>query len=284
MRSALAAVSAKPLLSPSYSEMETIVYMCLILFAVDSHPQFPLVVIANRDEFYARPTRALQPWPEAPQLIAGKDLRAGGTWLGLTRNGRFAAVTNARDSAVPAQPLSRGKLTLDFLLADATPGDYAQRIAQAGHRYAGFNLLIGDRSGLYYCSNDPASPQRLTAGIYGIANAGLDTPWPKVENGKADLRAALQQSVEPGALLRIIADNSHYNAMPLPGISMEAMTEHLQATRFISSTSYGTRASTVLLVDRDATATVWEQGFGSGGVPKNLAQYHLQLDPLGQSV
>jgi uncharacterized protein with NRDE domain len=254
--------------------------MCLILLAVDSHPQFPLVVIANRDEFYARPTRALQPWPEAPQLIAGKDLRAGGTWLGLTRNGRFAAVTNARDSAVPEQPLSRGSLTLDFLLTDATPADYAQQIANAGHRYAGFNLLIGDRRELYYCSNDPASPQRLTAGVYGIANAGLDTPWPKVESGKADLRAALRQDIEPGALLRIIADNSHYNAMPLPGISMQAMTEHLQATRFISSTSYGTRASTVLIVDREVGATVWEQSFGSGGVPGDLTQHHWPLDPF----
>jgi uncharacterized protein with NRDE domain len=91
--------------------------MCLILLAVDSHPQFPLVVAANRDEYYARPTRPLQPWPEAPQLLAGKDLNAGGTWLGLTRNGRFAAVTNARDAHAPATPRSRGALTLDFLLA-----------------------------------------------------------------------------------------------------------------------------------------------------------------------
>ncbi|HSB97304.1 MAG TPA: NRDE family protein [Spongiibacteraceae bacterium] len=254
--------------------------MCLILFAVDSHPQYSLVVAANRDEYYARPTRALQPWPEAPQLLAGKDLNAGGTWLGLTRRGRFAAVTNARDGIAPAQPRSRGALTLDFLLSDATPRDYAQRVAHDGSSYAGFNLLIGDRSGLYYCSNGDTSMRRLDAGIYGIANASLDTPWPKVESGKADLSAALQGAIDPEALLRIIVDQSPPNAPPLPDMSGEAMTEHLQTTRFISSTIYGTRAATALLIGRDGIATVWEQSFDSGGVPGQLAQYQWQLDPL----
>ena len=260
--------------------------MCLILFAVDNHPQFSLVVVANRDEYYARPTRPLQPWPEAPQLLAGKDLNAGGTWLGLTRSGRFAAVTNARDAAAPPQPRSRGRLTLDFLLADISPAEYAQQVVRDGASYAGFNLLIGDRRGLYYCANATASPQRLGAGIYGIANASLDTPWPKVESGKADLSAVLQKGaalqgvVDPAALLRIIVDSSPQNALPLPAMSSEAMTEYLQTTRFISSTSYGTRAATVLLVGRDGIATVWEQNFGSGGVARELVQYRWQLDPL----
>jgi len=123
--------------------------------------------------------------------------------------------------------------------------------------------------------------QRLAAGIYGIANASLDTPWPKVASGKADLSAALQRSpVDPEALLRIIIDQSPPNAPPLPDMSSEAMTQHLQATRFISSTTYGTRAATVLLIGRDGVATVWEQSFGSGGVPGQLAQYQWQLDPL----
>jgi uncharacterized protein with NRDE domain len=219
-------------------------------------------------------------------LLAGKDLNAGGTWLGLTRSGRFAAVTNARDGIAPAQPRSRGALTLDFLLSDATPSDYAQQVAHDGPSYAGFNLLIGDRSALYYCSNGDTSMQRLATGIYGIANASLDTPWPKVESGKADLSVALQRSealqgtVDPEALLRIIVDQSPPNAPPLPDMSSEAMTKHLQATRFISSTIYGTRAATVLLVGRDGIATVWEQSFGSGGVPGQLAQYQWQLDPL----
>lgn len=260
--------------------METTDYMCLILLAVDSHPQYSLVVAANRDEFYARPTRPLQQWPEAPQLWAGKDLNAGGTWLGLTRSGRFAAVTNAREAAAPAQPRSRGRLTLDFLLGDDKPADYAARIAQEGAHYAGFNLLVGDRTGLYYCSNgEPAArgPLRLEPGIYGIANASLDTPWPKVESGKIDLRDVLRGEPTPQALLELVAAPAE-TAMPMPGLGMEAMTEHLQATRFINSSTYGTRASTALLVDRAGNATLWEQNFGSGGTRGQLSQFHWQLD------
>jgi uncharacterized protein with NRDE domain len=252
--------------------------MCLILFAVDSHPQFPLVVAANRDEFYARPTRPLQPWPEAPQLLAGKDLNAGGTWLGLTRNGRFAAVTNARDSNVPPQPRSRGALTLDFLLSDITPAAYAQQIWQQGSHYAGFNLLIGDRSGLYYCSNSEMPPQRLGPGIYGIANASLDTPWPKVESGKADLRSALQDDVDPAALLRILRDDPPA-AGAMPNHNQQEILEHVLATRFLRSANYGTRAATALLLNRNGNACVWEQNFASGGMPEQLSQYEWALDP-----
>ncbi len=260
--------------------METTDYMCLILLAVDSHPQYSLVVAANRDEFHARPTRPLQQWPEAPQLWAGKDLTAGGTWLGLTRAGRFAAVTNAREATAPAQPRSRGRLTLDFLLGTDAPADYAAKIAREGAHYAGFNLLVGDRTGLYYCSNgEPAArgPHRLAPGIYGIANASLDTPWPKVESGKTDLHDLLQDEPTPAALLELVAAPAE-TAVPLPGLSMEAMTEHLQATRFINSNTYGTRASTALLLARTGAATLWEQSFSSGGAPAQLSKFHWQLD------
>jgi uncharacterized protein with NRDE domain len=255
--------------------------MCLILLAVDSHPRYSLVVAANRDEYYARPTRPLQQWPEAPQLWAGQDLNAGGTWLGLTRSGRFAAVTNARDIEVPTQPRSRGRLPLDFLQGDTTPADYARRVAQDGAHYAGFNLLVGDPTGMYYCSNgEPAmrGPRRLEPGIYGVANASLDSPWPKVESGKADLRALLENAeLAPQALLDLIKTPAD-TAMPLAGLSMEATTEYLQATRFISSTTYGTRASTALLVERNGAVALWEQNFSSGGHAEQLSQFHWQLN------
>lgn len=259
--------------------METIDFMCLILLAVDSHPRYSLVVAANRDEYYVRPTRALQPWPEQPHLLAGKDLTAGGTWLGLTRSGRFAAITNARGAVAPPQARSRGALTLDFLLGDTTPADYVARIHGEGARYAGFNLLVGDRDGLYYCSNGEAGPRRLEPGIYGIANASLDTPWPKVESGKDDLRELLRRGPTPAALLEMIAAPATLHAQALPGMSMEVTTEYLQATRFISSPTYGTRASTALLIDRDGRATLWERNFGSDGVPGELARYEWQLEP-----
>lgn len=254
--------------------------MCLILLAVDSHPQFSLVVAANRDEFYARPTRPLQPWPEAPQLLAGRDLTAGGTWLGLTRSGRFAAVTNARDVATPLQPRSRGRLTLDFLLAADAAKNYAKKLDGEKTHYAGFNLLIGDRDELYYCSNDATPLRRLSAGIYGLANASLDTPWPKVVSGKAELQAALQRELDPAALLQILTDGGHASAAPLPTATDEITLEHLHANRFIRSATYGTRASTVLLINRNGAATLWEQNFSSGGAPGPLAKYQWQLDSL----
>jgi uncharacterized protein with NRDE domain len=189
-------------------------------------------------------------------------------------------VTNARETSAPAQPRSRGRLTLDFLLGADTPEDYAAKIAAEGAHYAGFNLLVGDRTGMYYCSNgEPAArgPKRLAPGIYGIANASLDTPWPKVESGKSDLRVLLRGEPTPAALFEIVATPAE-TAVPLPGLSMEAMTEHLQATRFINSSTYGTRASTALLLDRAGTATLWEQNFGSGGTPAQLSQLQWQLD------
>lgn len=257
--------------------------MCLILFAIDSHPRYPLLLAANRDEYYGRPTRPLQPWPEQPQVLAGRDLTAGGTWLGLTRAGRFAAVTNVReDPTQPAWQHSRGELTTLFLLGDQSAADYTGEAHARGEHYAGFNLLVADANGLYYCSNrNGASPRRLDAGVYGLSNDTLDTAWPKVESGKRQLRDLLNGEPDPQSLLALLMDTHRPADARLPDTGIGLERERLLSSRFIASDIYGTRASTVLLIDSDGLATVWEQNFRSGGqADGDPRQYQWPLNQI----
>jgi uncharacterized protein with NRDE domain len=258
--------------------------MCLILFAVAAHPDYPLVIAANRDEHYARPTRPLQAWPEAPQLFAGKDLEAGGTWLGITRSGRFAAITNVREGA-PREPWqrSRGELTHDFLLGSGSVEEFAEFAHAQGENYAGFNLLLGDLSheanGLHYCSNRGVPPQRVAAGIYGLSNDRLDTPWPKVETGKRALRELLTRSPTQAALLDILSDRTQPPDSALPHTYLGVELERVYASRFIASPLYGTRASTALLIDSHGHVHIWEQNFDSNGRIGSLLKYDWPLQP-----
>lgn len=240
--------------------------MCLIVFAVDCHPRYRLVLAANRDEYYARPTRTLHSWPDAPHIIAGRDLEAGGTWLGITRSGRFAAITNVREGVRrAATQRSRGALTRDFLLGEESAADYAQRTFDDGAHYAGFNLLIGDGEAIYYCSNRGEKPRVLARGIYGLSNDSLDTPWPKVVGSKAELNVLIEREPTPAALLHILADTRKPLDAELPDTGVGLELERKYSTRFIASDEYGTRASTALLVDHDGTIEISEQNFGSGG-------------------
>lgn len=242
--------------------------MCLIVFAIDSHPRYRFVLAANRDEFYARPTQPLQAWPEAPHVFAGRDLEAGGTWLGITHNRRFAAITNVREGVrrTPSQR-SRGELTRDFLLGTQSAADYAQAVYRTGEQYAGFNLLLGDGASFYYCSNRGDAPRALSRGVYGLSNDSLDTPWPKVVGGKSELRALLECEPTPAELLRILADTRRPLDSELPDTGVGLELERRYSTRFIASAEYGTRASTALLVDSDGGVELSEQNFGINGAP-----------------
>lgn len=242
--------------------------MCLIVFAIASHPRFPFVLAANRDEFYARPAQPLHAWPDAPQVLAGRDLEAGGTWLGMTRNGRFAAITNVREGAQrSAMQRSRGELTRNFLLGTQSPSAYARQAHDEGAHYAGFNLLIGDGASIYYCSNRGDAPRALGSGIYGLSNDSLDTPWPKVVGGKADLRELLEHEPSTPALLDLLADTRRPADAELPDTGVGLDLERKFSTRFIASEQYGTRASTALLVDSGGGVEICEQNFGSQGAP-----------------
>jgi uncharacterized protein with NRDE domain len=224
--------------------------MCLILFAWRMHPRYRLVLAANRDEFHDRASETAGFWKDSPALLGGRDLESMGTWLGVTRTGRIAAVTNVRDGrvAVPPNAPSRGKLTRDFLCGDTPPARFAARASAHGQAYRGFNLLVGDHDELWWISNRGNGPRRLEPGLYGVANDLLDTPWPKVVAGKRALEGALR--VEP-SLDRLLAllddtDGPADDALPDTGVGLER--ERMLAPIRIVSAQYGTRCSSAVLV------------------------------------
>lgn len=240
--------------------------MCLILFSFQPSSDWPLILGANRDEFFARPSQFADYWLDAPNLLGGRDKVAGGTWLGITNDGRFAAVTNVRESSVASHfSRSRGEIPRDFLLSKCNPCHYLQRLNKVKNDYAGFNLLLGCLSGpspcLYYFSNrlgnssvDPSNTiepfKKLNPGVYGLSNHLLDTPWPKVHSGKHALCSLRSSGHDAHAEIRAILENDYVAAdedLPSTGIPLER--ERALSSRFISALAdYGTRTSTVLTV------------------------------------
>ncbi len=254
--------------------------MCLILFAYKQHPRYRLIVAANRDEFYQRPTAGAEYWAEQPGLLAGKDLQQGGTWLGATRGRRFAALTNVRRGLpVPDNNLrSRGELPKDFLTASASTADFHANLEHKGP-YARFNLLVDDGDSLaMICSQGqhpttviPAHYQALSPGIYGLSNAGLNTPWPKVERGRAGLAAELQRShIDSRRLLRLLNDArpAADDLLPDTGVGLE--WERRLSSLFIRSEHYGTRASTVFVQEYSGEWTFIEQSFNAQRVTATI--------------
>lgn len=249
--------------------------MCLILFLVDAHPDYRLIVGANRDEFYERPTAPLAYWgdcsggvsPGLAPVLAGRDLRGGGTWMGVTLNGRFAALTNFRDpSANRNGAPSRGALVRDYLAGREIPLAYLERIARSGASYNGFNLLVGDQNGLFYYSNRRPDIQAVGPGIHGLSNRFLNTPWPKVERGKAALEQVCSNGrIAPEAILDVLEDRLRPpdNLLPDTGVGRE--WERILSPVFITSPAYGTRSSSVLLVGRDGEIRFVERTFAPEG-------------------
>lgn len=255
--------------------------MCLILFAWMPDEDNRLTVAANRDEFYHRPSLPAHFWGPDQQLLAGKDLQQHGTWLGITRSGRFAAVTNFRRPDKTQYPLSRGSLTANFLNGDETPEQYLNTIRQVDDQYAGFNLLIGDRQTLLYYSNrSDIAPQPLEPGYYGLSNHLLNTAWPKVETGLSHFKQVLSDKPEPlsvkeQALLAVLQNENPAEDEQLPDTGVGAVIEKMLSPRFIKSPSYGTRASTVLSVARNGEINFLEQNYGSGGQPTEAVRHHI---------
>jgi len=238
--------------------------MCLIVFAWRPAHAQPLIVAANRDEFYARPTQPLAQWDDAPHVYAGRDLEAGGTWLGISAEGRFAALTNIRDPSQPLGRRSRGELVAQFLTDQASVADYLFEVAGKADEYGGFNLLIGDGQTLHYLNSSNPEPQQLSEGVYGLSNAGLDTPWPKLVKAKAALSARLDDP-QPAALLGILEDTQTAPLADLPDTGVSLATETLLSSIFIASPTYGTRASSALIVNADGSRRFVEHSFGPYG-------------------
>lgn len=230
--------------------------MCLILFALRQRPDLPLVVAANRDEFYARPTALAAPWPDAPDIVGGRDLRAGGSWLAFTRTGRWAAVTNFREPVSRASSgSSRGHLVSDFVRGAAAPVDYLRELRPRADEYDGFNLLVGDSDGVFWFSNraadHPLVGSPLPPGIYGLSNHLLDTPWPKVVRGKRELAAALAGGSGAQELLPTLLDRTLAAHLELPNTGVTLEQERALSPLFIAGSEYGTRSSTVVQVSSD---------------------------------
>ena len=248
--------------------------MCLIVFAWQPGQAHPLVVAANRDEFYARPSKALAQWAEAPQVYAGRDLQAGGTWLGVGADGRFAALTNIREQHQSPGRHSRGELVSDFLSGNLPIGEYFKKVGLRSVDYAGFNLLLGTRDQLWHFNSQDLAPQPLSPGVYGLSNAGLDTPWPKLLRAKAALTEVLGDP-HPQALLALLKDPEQAPFSELPDTGVGLATEKLLSSVFIASTNYGTRASTALIVNADGSRVMVEHSFGPHG--GHLGEVHLTV-------
>jgi uncharacterized protein with NRDE domain len=252
--------------------------MCLILFAWQAHPRYPLVVAANRDEFHARPTAAADFWPEQPDLLAGRDLQAGGTWLGVTRSGRFAAVTNYREPLAPEAPLerSRGELVRDYLASAVTPAAQARAVLEAGPAYRGFSLLLGSRQALVHVSNRQDAAGEVSAGCHGLSNHLLDTEWPKVKAGRDRLQDLLAaECVEAEALFELLADPTTAPG-EMPAVAGgDDLRRQLMNHSFIVSPTYGTRSSTVLLVDCAGGTEFMERRFAPDGAETGTRRFLL---------
>jgi uncharacterized protein with NRDE domain len=234
--------------------------MCLILFAWQVDRNYPLIVAANRDEFFNRPTSVAGFWPEATSVLAGRDLEAGGTWMGVTTAGRFAALTNVRDPEQmnKGRP-SRGKLVADFLVGSQLPDLYTEQSLAFGSQCNGYNLLVGDQDSLWWSSNVSGESRKLEPGIYGLSNHSLDTPWPKVSAGKVALHEALIRTANSQDLLNLLVDPTIYRDDLLPKTGVAIEWERRLSASFIripsTAPSYGTRSSTAILRKLDGTMT-----------------------------
>jgi uncharacterized protein with NRDE domain len=252
--------------------------MCLILLAVAASPEYPLVIAANRDEFFARETSPAGFWP-GTELLAGQDRLQGGSWFGLTRQGRLAMVTNVRTPRAETSSLSRGHLVRDYLLSAATPEAFLDRVIEPADKYPGFNLILGDIDALYFASNRSQTQGRLAAGIHGLSNASLDTPWPKVARGRQALKDCLESADDRliERLFDLLNDRQVAADAELPETGVSREWERVLSARFIQSADYGTRSSTLLLVDRSRQALFIERSFASGGDCCNEQRFALQL-------
>jgi len=237
--------------------------MCLIVVGWRVHAAYPLLLAANRDEFHARPTAAAARWPDAPQIVGGRDLEAGGTWLAVSAGGRLAAVTNVREPGMAKGAHSRGELTRNFLLGSESALDYATQIDAAA--YSGYNLLLSDGEELVYASNRDGAPRVLAPGIYGLSNHRLDSPWPKLEKARAAFAQALATLPDENAFFSLLTDREIVadDKLPQTGVALE--WERLLSAVFVQSASYGTRASTVVRQDCAGNFRLHERSFGPNG-------------------
>ncbi|RSL33402.1 NRDE family protein [Salibacterium salarium] len=241
--------------------------MCLIICGFHAHKDFPLIIAANRDEFHARPTQSLHRWPESP-IIAGRDKDKGGTWMGVTESGRFAAVTNVRNPMEKPSKKSRGDIVKGYL-ETTDPESFLENCNKNKNHFGGYNFIGGSLEHLVFSTNQNSqSEMRLNAGIYGLSNAYLDTPWPKVVKAKARFTHILEDTpnLTCDPFFNMLTDTTEAKADALPNTGVEKTLEQKLSPLFINMDGYGTRAQTVLMVSKDGKVIIEEKTYREKGI------------------
>jgi uncharacterized protein with NRDE domain len=237
--------------------------MCLIVFAFKHHSKYPFILAGNRDEFYARDARQAHFWDTDPEMLAGKDLRAGGTWLGVSKKGEYGAITNYRDFNNPKEgERSRGEIIPNLLTDMSSPEVKLRELMQESHHYSGFNLLTGDSKHLFYSNNINGDREEVEPGIHGLSNAFLDTSWPKVETAKKEFtRAISSDEIDRDLIFGFLQNSETYPQESLPNTGLDPDMEKAVSSIFIETDGYGTRCSTLLMIDNSGTVHFIEKTY-----------------------
>ncbi|MFL6577355.1 MAG: NRDE family protein [Povalibacter sp.] len=252
--------------------------MCLLVLAWKSHPRYRLILAGNRDEFHDRPAAPLNWWQDDPRILGGRDLKAGGTWLGVARSGRFGIVTNYRDLMAPVEGApSRGNLVPRFLTGATSPKEFLDDLRGAAMRYSGFNLLVGGTRALYYFSNrGPKVPTALAPGVYGLSNHLLDTPWPKLTRTRERFNQLLAApEIQSDEIFAMLADREQAPVDNLPSTGLPSDWERVVSAPFIVNERYGTRCSSLLLVERTGRTMLYERRFDAAGVQSGTSRFEF---------
>jgi len=245
--------------------------MCILFIAINQHKDYPLIILANRDEFQERPTTSAHFWKDYPNLLAGKDEKEGGTWLGITRQGRISALTNYRDIPLHKDGrLSRGHLVRDYLVSDITSEEYLNFLIANRENYNPYNILFGNQNELFVYNNISNQVNKLENGFYGLSNAYLNSPWPKVSKGIEHLKKyILNSKIEKDELFSIMKDDTKApdNLLPDTGVGLEK--ERFLSSIFIQNQIYGTRSTALLLYNSQNTMSFYERSYNSAGEATN---------------
>jgi uncharacterized protein with NRDE domain len=254
--------------------------MCLLLLSYKTTPNYKLIIAANRDEFYNRPTALLHNWENHTELFAGKDLKEQGTWLGITKKGRIAAITNYRDmTKIKNDAPTRGKLVTDFLLSEILPEEYSNILIETSDMYNGYNLIYGYIDNLHYFSNISKKPVKLSAGIYGLSNHLLDSPWPKVIKSKREFSKILEEpNPSKNELFELLKDEEIYPDDVLPETGLEKELERMVSPIFTVTEKYGTRSSSVIFVDLEKKADFTEKSYNSKNEEWITSSFSFQIE------
>lgn len=254
--------------------------MCLVIFHLQKHPNYKLIVAANRDEFYDRPTASAHFWEDKPNILAGRDLEQKGTWLGINKQGQFATLTNFRDPTLEStDKMSRGEIVTNYLMENIAPKKFLAQLHENRKRYNGFNVLLGNSEKLFYYNNIEQKIKQVSHGTHALSNHMLNTAWPKVEKGKADVRNYVMshKNIEVEKLFNILSNNEVSDDELLPSTGIDLSLERQLSPLFIKTPNYGTRCSTVLLVDHYNNTTFVERTYKNGEFFKDKS-FHMMIE------